>query len=604
VDRVPSNLSELSSPLTTSTKVERQFDKYEVQDLFSVTAAARKVSKAPGASRSFDSSDFQEVSRIYRWCYKMSNSYVFSAVFGVLIFVNVVLVTLEAQTAAGRVGNENFWPNVDLDSVRTADHVFTGVFFVEIAIRIFGSLPPFWHDHWLVLDTLVLIFAFLDIILIPWDSSSLFNVSKVIRCLRALRAVRVLRLFRFVRQLRVLTECLGEALKSVMWVLLLMILWAFCFSVLMCVLWSDVHVDDWSDPSHFFTSVGKGILVLIQVSLQGFEWGPDIVEASLWSDEEPGSVAGGIAMIIFVVLTLVFAINVAKGIFVSNFFGSQKNDDAMIDRAHIMKSDALMKQTKQVFLDADVNHDGRVTWSELVHHFEAFPNSLKALGVESAVALRVFQQIDEAKKGYVELDQFLIGTLKATRTGNNNDMLSVEYQQQKILKDLRYTADTFNSGSFAVSTALLGVENELSRVLRLVDEVSEEVMKSCVVPDEDQKMKEFRRENEPADVQVIDELEDRFRFKSRLGQLEVALRGLARNNLGYGVGHGQDAEDINVLPRESLLYHLPERVIESDSTPPEGFPEAMREMMRDEIGPWLQDRLAEYAVRMRRTPPA
>lgn len=202
MDRVSSNLSELSSPLTTSTKVERQFDKYEVQDLFSVTAAARKVSKAPGASRSFDSSDFQEVSRIYRWCYKMSNSYVFSAVFGVLIFVNVVLVTLEAQTAAGRVGNENFWTNVDLDSVRTADHVFTGVFFVEIAIRICGSLPPFWHDHWLVLDTLVLIFAFLDIILIPWDSSSLFNVSKVIRCLRALRAVRVLRLFRFVRQLR------------------------------------------------------------------------------------------------------------------------------------------------------------------------------------------------------------------------------------------------------------------------------------------------------------------------------------------------------------------------------------------------------------------
>jgi hypothetical protein len=528
----------------------------------------------------------------------MSNSYVFSAVFGVLIFVNVVLVTLEAQTAAGRVGNENFWPNVDLDSVRTADHVFTGVFFVEIAIRIFGSLPPFWHDHWLVLDTLVLIFAFLDIILIPWDSSSLFNVSKVIRCLRALRAVRVLRLFRFVRQLRVLTECLGEALKSVMWVLLLMILWAFCFSVLMCVLWSDVHVDDWSDPSHFFTSVGKGILVLIQVSLQGFEWGPDIVEASLWSDEEPGSVAGGIAMIIFVVLTLVFAINVAKGIFVSNFFGSQNNDDAMIDRAHIMKSDALMKQTKQVFLDADINADGRLTWNELVNHFEAYPNSLKTLGVDAPLALRIFSQIDDGKSGYVELDQFLIGALKATRTGSNNDMLSIEYQQQKILKDLRYTADTFNSGSFAVSTALQEVETELSRVLRLVDEVSEEVLKSCGTADADKK--EFSKENEPADVRVMSELEDRYRFKTRLGQLGVALQGLVRNN----PGHGQDAENINVLPEESLLYHLPEQVIESDGTPPEGFPEAMREMMRDEIGPWLQDRLAEYAVRMRRTAPA
>ena len=99
--------------------------------------------------------------------------------------------------------------------------IFLVIFFVECAVKLFAYRRMFFSDHWNVFDFVIVAASSLATILhehLGWESAG--NVI----ILRLMRVMRIVRLVEFLGRLAVLVSAFIQALRSVVWVALLMFL--------------------------------------------------------------------------------------------------------------------------------------------------------------------------------------------------------------------------------------------------------------------------------------------------------------------------------------------------------------------------------------------
>lgn len=583
-DHVSASLSFQSYPSTVSACTTRVFKKHNVNDIFRET-------RLVGAEASVGEDTSVERKGIHGACHRIANNVVFVGVFVVLIAVNICLITIESQILANRVLDKGYAAGFNISTARTVDYVFTALFVTEVTIRVLGSAEAAWKDSWLTLDVALVFMACLDAALFPLTSPAVETLSspKVFRVLRALRAVRVVRLIRFVRPLRVLTEALGEALKAVFWIVLLFICWAYCYSILLCIMWAPEHPKI-RGPHLLFPSVAHGMLVLMQVTLRGTDWGPELVHLALWPDssEAPSVVGGGLAMLAFVIVTMIFNINVARGIFVSTFFHAAKRDQAIIDSVMLSEENKALNTLKGIFIAADTNRDQKLSWNEFNDHIRQNVKVWKKLNVSVLQAQGVFRRLPYDAQHRVDLDEFLIGLIKVNLSGrHSSDLLTMEYQQQKLLRGLRELAEVFNAGAHSVKQALFEVEHRLRSVAACATSISQEVCEMSVP--EDRFLNELK--TEPGDFRLLSSLQESHAFQTRLRKLEEALKQMT------SVPDSKATLALNcVYPHASLLERLPTQMLTFEDVCPPSLTSTMGDCVRDDVVPFLQKWFSDRAL--------
>jgi voltage-gated sodium channel len=182
-----------------------------------------------------------------RWagpCQRIADSTVFTVgIFGVIV-ANAVALGLETfagvEQSVGHV-------------LQQLDHVFIGIFVVELVIRIgaYGSRPQdFFKDGWNIFDFIVITAAFVP------------GLRENATLLRLLRLARVLRLVRILPELRLLVTSIWRSLPGVASLGVLGVLMLYVYGMVGWVLFHERYPQDWG-------SVGQAMLTLfIMLSLE------------------------------------------------------------------------------------------------------------------------------------------------------------------------------------------------------------------------------------------------------------------------------------------------------------------------------------------------
>jgi len=167
----------------------------------------------------------------------------------VVIVVNAAWICVDVQFNNSKLMKDGRYP---LEPYSTAvEHLFASVFFSELLIRFLALKQKLtcMRDRWFVFDAILVLFMVLETWIVPLISlmldqdggsgGMLANFS-MLRLLRLLRLTRMARIARFFPQLMVMVKGMVEAVQSVFFFLLFLLICTYVFSLVFTgVLFSD-----------------------------------------------------------------------------------------------------------------------------------------------------------------------------------------------------------------------------------------------------------------------------------------------------------------------------------------------------------------------------
>lgn len=463
--------------------------------------------------------------KFHVFCLHLSHNKYFQLFFACLIALNAIFMAFEADY---NVRNDGDWEETQGGPVIA--NLFTLFFVLEAIVRFNGRVVPLWKDKILCFDLLIVWIAVTDNwVLNPLAYASNLYFLSTLRVFRLLRITRLLRLVRFLRPLRVLTACVVHAALCLFWIFVLLFFVIFAFSVVITILVGD---DIEVDPKRHFRSVGNSMLTLLQVVLHGIEWGPEVY-VPLTQGNAAAVVAGSffLAYVIFGILCLS---NLITGVFVEQMFDAAKSDDAHQHAEALLRQDSSLRIFRSILFELDTSNDGLLTWDEFRKGFETHPAFFDDLEVTMETAEALYYQLDVYKNDHVSIDDFLFAVIKFKEASKTIDMLSVDYQQQKALREIYCLAQQCDSDVGQIEECTRSIDSSLVKLSQDINALRSEVRQILGLErretdfaaeiEDDSKLQAMKEEA----ASRAKELEEDYAFKGRLDRLEQNLAQLTR----------------------------------------------------------------------------
>ena len=236
----------------TTIATEEQLNWIEVQNLIITAEPNYNVRTAPEKG-SWRSTTHVIITNIY-----------FEAFIAIIILLNMVQMAMLY----------NGQPSTYESALSIINYVFTGIFTVEILLKLVGFGCNFWYEAWNIFDFIVVICSYVDIIFSNLLGSSLRMLRVGPQLLRVLRVLRVARLFRLVRKykrLQAIMEIIQLCIPSVMNVFALLALVMFIYAILGCYLFYDVTEGEVIEDIYNFTNFGRAMMLCLGMAT-GEDW--------------------------------------------------------------------------------------------------------------------------------------------------------------------------------------------------------------------------------------------------------------------------------------------------------------------------------------------
>eukprot|EP00746_Dinoflagellata_sp_MGD_P011869 gnl/MRDRNA2_/MRDRNA2_125074_c0_seq1.p1 gnl/MRDRNA2_/MRDRNA2_125074_c0~~gnl/MRDRNA2_/MRDRNA2_125074_c0_seq1.p1 ORF type:complete len:642 (-),score=132.12 gnl/MRDRNA2_/MRDRNA2_125074_c0_seq1:89-2014(-) len=321
------------------------------------------------------------------------HSSVFSAVISLVIVANAVQIGFETD-----YGSEAFdWTTLEL--------VFLGIYWVELLIRFAADRLACFQDSWFLFDMVVIILSSIVTTGLADEMPSGSSVV-VLRIARLCKLVRIVRLFRFCNELCLLVSSMTAAMKTVLWMWVLLGLVIYTFSIIFCNELGHQYKDDFS-IQEWWGSVIRSCFTLFSVlTLEGWT---DIAR-HIWSLAPPMVVL----IILFISLTTYAIVNVVVAIIVQHVVGAaMSRQDDYLKRVEKDLKDRT-SSLAEVFYQADVDGSGTLTQEEFA---DAIQNKniqrvLANMDLDVSELSTLFEQIDLDGNGSLSIHEFIQGTMQ------------------------------------------------------------------------------------------------------------------------------------------------------------------------------------------------
>jgi hypothetical protein len=154
------------------------------------------------------------------------------------------------------------------------NYIFTGIFTIEVTLKLVAFACDFWYDAWNIFDFLIVLCSYVDIIFSNLANSSLRLLRigpQLIRVLRVLRVSRLLRLVKKYKRLQDMMEIIQLCLPSMMNVFSLLSLVFFIYAVLGCYLFGNVSTGDVISNFYNFSNFGLAMILCLKIAT-GEDW--------------------------------------------------------------------------------------------------------------------------------------------------------------------------------------------------------------------------------------------------------------------------------------------------------------------------------------------
>jgi len=221
-----------------------------------------------------------------------------------------------------------------------------------------------------------------------------------------------LKLFRIFKELRKLLQMMGSCFKTLFWSTLLLIL---VMTVWACIAVEVIHphMRELDARGAFsscdrcvdaFSSVFRANLTLFQTIIAGDSWGQvavPVIEAHPWTAI---FFAGSLMTLIFGVLNLIVAV------IVDSFAEMRAKDVSSLAKDMEYEEVEEKANLRKLFRKIDWNHDGALSYAELLHAAERlgdFRAYLRVLDVDKKDLQHLFAMVDADSNGAIDPKEFI-----------------------------------------------------------------------------------------------------------------------------------------------------------------------------------------------------
>jgi voltage-gated sodium channel len=283
------------------------------------------------------------------------------AIFGVIIMLNAAFIGFDLEFAPDGF-SWGFW---------SCETVFLLVFLVELAMRMVAECPAPWRfffigwepQYWGLFDFAVTIIGCVDAWVVTpvmamnagggESPMSSFTVLRVFRLVRLARLIRVLRMF---NELVILVHTLGNSMRAVGWMSLLLGMIIYTGSIVCVILLGEPNKDN-EDINKFFGTLGDALFShFCVVTLEAW---PDIAQAAM--QQSPMWAFYFVAMI---TLTNFALVNLMVGVIVERIIHFSLEQESELS-AFVAESEQFRHTLNTLFQAADIDHNGEVTREEI-----------------------------------------------------------------------------------------------------------------------------------------------------------------------------------------------------------------------------------------------
>ncbi len=154
------------------------------------------------------------------------------------------------------------------------NYIFTGVFTVEVALKLIGYGVNFWYDAWNLFDFVIVLCSYIDITFTNIADNSIRILSigpQLLRVLRVFRVTRLMRLVRKYKRLQEIMEIIQLCLPSILNVLALLSLILFIYAILGCYMFYNVTGGDAINSVYNFSNFGLAMMLCLKMAT-GEDW--------------------------------------------------------------------------------------------------------------------------------------------------------------------------------------------------------------------------------------------------------------------------------------------------------------------------------------------
>jgi voltage-gated sodium channel len=281
--------------------------------------------------------------------------------FGVVILLNAAFIGVELEMAPDGFSLA-FW---------IVETVFLVIFMIELIFRFAAECPKPWQfffvgcepQWWGIFDFLVTILGCADAwIVTPIlqsgsdSNNSTMSSITVLRVFRLMRLARLIRVLRMFNELVVLVQTLGNSIRAVGWMSLLLSMIIYTGSVICVILIGESNDND-GEVNFYFGSLGDALFAhFCVVTLEGW---PDIARAamkhsSLWA----------FYFVAMITLTNFALVNLMVGVIVERIIHFSTEQETELS-AFVAESEQFRLTLQTLFDQADIDANGIVTRQEI-----------------------------------------------------------------------------------------------------------------------------------------------------------------------------------------------------------------------------------------------
>lgn len=283
------------------------------------------------------------------------------SIFGVTILLNAAFIGLDLEYAPEGF-SWGFW---------CGESLFLIVFLVELIMRIISEWPAPWRffangcrpEWWGIFDFIVTILGCADawvvtpiLALSASDAESPMSSFTVLRVFRLVRLARLIRVLRMFNELVILVQTLGNSIRAVGWMSLLLSMIIYTGSIICVILLGEPHKDN-QDINFYFGTLGDALFShFCVVTLEGW---PDIAKAAM--QQNPVWALYFVAMI---TLTNFALVNLMVGVIVERIIHYSMEQETELS-AFVAESEQFRITLQTLFDQADIDANGIVTREEI-----------------------------------------------------------------------------------------------------------------------------------------------------------------------------------------------------------------------------------------------
>jgi len=349
----------------------------------------------------------------------------------------------------------------------------------------------------------------------------------------------------------------------------------------------DKPADDEGDaeptaPEAYFESVAASMLTLNLIFLRSIKWGPKILWPLIYSSD-PQRVGVGLFMLLFIGFSLICLMNLISGVFVSSLLEAAQRDAAIIDRESLSRGEVSLDKLKEAFRKFNVSGSGVLTLEEFEQGLIKHKGICKSVGLNPHQAGALYRQLDLNGSGLVNLEEFLVGLLKLTKTSKSIDMLSIDYQQQKLFRELFKLGHSYDRDFQLMRQYVHDIDAQLERLTNSAQKLSAHLQHQGGEPSWMKLLSPMSRQlSQESDgstcfgprQQILQDLERRSGFTTRFAALESSIGEMVADVWG------------KAAPDESAV---------AAASQGEGTAKAAaiwREILLEDVSPWFRRQLA------------